>query len=110
MWPTPPLDAMVTVLPFLDLIIPQATKPSVSRVPSNVIVGTSTMAIPLGRSETYARMPSFRKKLQMGALPSVRLTASIAHDSSHSLTRTLNNVFDAMFTTRRVEPSGEGLA
>jgi hypothetical protein len=55
MCPPLPLDATVTMRPCFDLIIPQATKPSVGSVPSTVMVGTSTIAMPSGRSETYAR-------------------------------------------------------
>jgi hypothetical protein len=53
--PPPPLDANVTIRPRLDIVMPQATKPSVANVPIWVIVGTSTIAIPFGSIETYAR-------------------------------------------------------
>ena len=67
MWPPPPLEATVTIRPRFDLMSPHATKPSVGSVSTRVIVGTSTMAIPLGRKETYARWPSSRKTEQIGA-------------------------------------------
>src|SRR6266545_5796865 len=112
MWPPPPLEATVTIRPRLDLIMPQATKPSVVNVPIWVIVGTSTMAIPLGRNETYARSPSSRKTEQIGALPSEakeRLPIT-CQDCAASSAAILIRLIDAIWATRSTDPSGDGLA
>src|SRR5215471_12483417 len=69
MCPPPPLAARVIDRPSFDLTIPHAMKPSVGRMVTSVIVGTSTIARPVGLRDTYARSPSLRKTVQMGALP-----------------------------------------
>src|SRR5919106_4787729 len=112
MWPPPPLEATVTIRPRFDLIMPQATKPSVGSVPTRVILSTSTIAIPFGSIETYARWPSSRKTEQIGGFPNEakeRLPTT-CQDSPASSAAILIRVLEAIWVTRSTDPSGDGLA
>ena len=87
-------------------------KPSVAIWPRYVIVGTSTMAMPVGLSETNARRLSARNTVHTGAFPVAAPTSRLASTDQLRLASSISSfvsIFAPMMATSAVAPSGETL-
>src|SRR5215217_9046543 len=98
--------------------MPQAMKPSVGIWERTVIDGTSTTAMPLGLSETNARLLSARNTVQTGALPVAAPMSRLRPTDQARFASSTNNLVTfllptiellPMIETSAVAPSGDTL-
>ena len=109
----PPAEVKKIVRPSFEFTSPQPeTDPAVGSVPTSVIVGTSTMAIPPAapKSDAYARSPSARKMTHTGprTVGVARLSdATGVQVSACSSAAILVSIPVVKFADRRTVPSGD---